>query len=150
MNYQQIVEDHIRKELPELMELGIGCEVEVTWLDGKKETAKYLEANTLTLSEYLDENELRTNGDDCSSCTFRKDEVKILGHPITIAHYLRVLGNHPTSHHYHMMMDGELILKHWPDFDSVKEKTVLKFNLTTQAPQSEEDYKKLAELFELV
>ena len=64
--------------------LSRGCEVEVTWIDGRKQTALYLEANTLTLSESLDKTELRTNGDDCGSCTFKKNEVEILGHHPTL------------------------------------------------------------------
>lgn len=79
---------------------------------------------------------------DCRSECWKKLQTFV--HPITIAHHLRVLRETPYT--WNLDKYGWIEVAPFPAGEKVR----IEFNLTTQAPQSEEDWKKLAELFELV
>ena len=89
---QQRCEEYVRKEIPELMELSFGCEA--TLPDG--ELIKVL-GDSLSEATYKEDKcevyylyNWESGRSDCHMWCAKKD-LKIIGHPIHLEHWLRVL-----------------------------------------------------------
>lgn len=142
---QTKAEAYVRQSLPELMELSFGCEVKYP------SQKRYLEADELdnpqfTTAKVLMYGENRSYDDTEEYFTVFNDwneeedlggrldegELEIIGHPIQLQHWLRVLeGNYCINENgvlgrYHY--DNDV---YWLD---------MKFNLTTGQPATEADY----------
>lgn len=83
----QQLREAIIKEIPEIVELKMGCFVEVEWNDGRKETLPYRNKTTLIKRDDI----FKTDGCGCCSINFSEEKVKIIGRKITLADVLRVL-----------------------------------------------------------
>lgn len=125
--YQQKAEAYVREQLPELMELSFGCEVECNVM-GK------------ALRMRVDGCEVEVNGNgvkiDSDCYDFNVKEGKIIGHPIQLQHWLRVLGEIYVSSLLTCMVHK----------DGIFTLLGLQFNLTTGQPATEEDYKAFCEI----
>jgi hypothetical protein len=124
MTTQQKVEAHIRKEIPELMELSFGCEVE--W-----ENPPFRAIYRGLVTTVNPAGEFQVDTPSCNWLTEEKNLRKIIGHPINIGHYLRVLEKSLQSHgdiktaDFYMGNQIEFILK---------DDRAIMFDLLTQQP----------------
>lgn len=139
---QQKAEAYVRKAIPELMELSFGCVVR-TWRMGAKRINEDLVV--LSYKKVTDKigikDQLKTLnpkgnqeiwGNVFEDVPAREVNFKILGHPIQLQHWLRVLGNGT----------------YWYDTDTntlnylrYQSQPSIAFNLTTGQPATEADYK---------
>ena len=112
-------EAYVREQLPELMELNAGCKIINKVTDGVR---------ILTNSP----------GDEI----FVREHYTIIGHPIQLQHWLRVLG----------MNERYVEMNSWGDVEvrvllgDKEPKWFLKVNLTTGQPATEEDYQTFCEI----
>jgi hypothetical protein len=137
MKEQQKAEAYVREKLPELMELSFGCDVEwqgTNYRNGNKYPVRKGKIVTW-LSRYGRKMYiLRFIGDRDVTDPFREEELKIIGHPIQLQHWLRVLatvgtniGGYVEDGIWHINLDGTLGL--------------MNFNLTTGQPATDLDFK---------
>lgn len=152
MNEQQKAEAYVREKLPELMELSFGCAcsyegrnctylgldeypaghigtVQVPMLmDGLRELFNPgLMPRNIKYEHPWTEADVRT--------AFVKKGIEIIGHPIQLQHWLRVLSE--GGREYSLEDDGEL--RFWDGF-GFNDNPIL-FDLTTGQPATEADYK---------
>ena len=83
----QQLKEAIIKEIPEIVELKMGCFVEVEKNSGEKEILSYRNKTTLIKRDDI----FRTDGCGCCSINYSEEKVKIIGRKITLADVLRVL-----------------------------------------------------------
>ena len=126
--YKEKCLEYVRKQIPELMELSFGCEVEI---DGvKQKVGGGVQLNDAGTERYFE---------GCGCCGGYLDcETKIIGHPIQLHHWLRVLK-------VDEMMISEDILRLFFYSDYLELESKLDFNLTTGQP-TEDSWKPLWEL----
>lgn len=125
-------EAYVRSKIPELMELSFGCEVQITnselWrlVGGKVTVGGGYRAHAG--HSYIDVAEL--------DCQIKKGNAEIIGHPIQLHHWLRVLAH---------IADFTIELYAITDECDVNvrkndRKYCIKINLSTGQPATEEDY----------
>jgi len=161
--YQQKAEAYIREQLPELMELSFGCEVKL-WTDNGKPYGQGASMDNAT-ALYLYETEgfitvQHTKGVEYRQGSYPKEIgfihnksriTEIIGHPIQLQHWLRVLlerevPKHEYKENIFMKRDGTFTVG-W--VDSIAQESgvyAIKFNLTTGQPATEADYQAFNEI----
>ncbi len=77
----------IIKEIPEIVELKMGCFVEVEKNSGEKEILSYRNKTTLIKRDDI----FRTDGCGCCSINYSEEKVKIIGRKITLADILSIV-----------------------------------------------------------
>lgn len=141
---QQKAEAYVREKLPELMELSFGCWVEYNnkqyvfindWERGTEDDKDW----TLNLySPIYDAN----NEEYHAHISKKEDEYDIIGHPIQLQHWLRVMGE------LYSVDGGGLVWHFTPRSPFWRiERHTMKFDLTTGQPATEADYKAINEVF---
>lgn len=126
---QQKAEAYVRSKLPELMELSFGCEVKCNdYPDFPNTVRRYAgEKWSQAIDGYL-----RLIKEESSSRLYPIDEeYDIIGHPIQLQHWLRVLVGRVSDA---VDFDGHNLIV-------FAEHEALSFNLTTGQPATEADYK---------
>lgn len=128
-------EAKVRKLIPELMELSFGCELKCNdHPDFPNTVRRYAgERFSKAIDGYI-----RLVKEESSSRLYPIDEeYDIIGHPIQLQHWLRVLDEKKLNHEkWYFRTDGRLM---YNDCGAHFEK--LRFNLTTGQPATEADYK---------
>ena len=135
---KQKVENKIRELVPELMEKSRGCQFhnpnEIEW------------AQTVTLLCYNEKNGLyhfsEPDGSVFNCYQKTVDTFEIIGHPIHLEHYLQALGGN--GYRWYLEWSGVCEL-----YQEGLDKVVIRFNLKTGQPVTEEDYKFLAEVLDI-
>lgn len=148
--YKEKAEAYVRKQLPELMELSLGCEVKFTYcfdFEDDNETRKQITAIVVGGGFYDNSVEVVTTdiiNDDWKNIQLQlmKNDVtlEIIGHPIQLQHWLRVLKDHSDVEvmlHYHKV--------HYLAVQQPMGKTA-EFNLTTGQPATEADYQAFCDI----
>ena len=148
---QQRCEEYLREQLPELMELSFGCEIDVLVNEIGLESG-YVGKYKLLSSNY---ETITVSGVKTKCLSLRKmcegNDWKIIGHPIHLEHWLRVLAInkdgeidvHSSKHLGEAHIAGiSLYVQPDPDEDFIK------FNLLTGQP-TPESYQPLADLLGL-
>lgn len=129
--YQQKAEQYVREQLPELMELSFGCEVKVHEID---DVVGIIKGEWNNIDERETYYEL-----DGFRISWAKKDLEIIGHPIQLQHWLRVL---LYKEFYSVNLGGLLSL--WQDEKAWKTgnqaKRVMDFSITTGQPATEADY----------
>lgn len=122
-------EAYVRSKCPELMELSFGCEVEI---DGvKQRVGGGVQLNGDGTERYFE---------GCGCCGGYLDcETKVIGHPIQLQHWLRVLVPVVYKMHFH----GNMYVTVTPEKD---EHPNIQFNLTTGQPATEADWIALCDI----
>lgn len=137
MTEKEKTEKFVREKLPELSELSFGCEVRVKNGLYIRNFDLYppLHVNNnyrvVNATSYVDVPEFKT--------WVEKGDAEILGHPIKLNDWLRVLEGRNV---FKLDMFGWL---HARDI-LMNEVKVMKFNLTTGQPATEADYQKFNEI----
>lgn len=136
--YKQKAEQYVREQLPELMELSFGCEVEVRLLPNPEKNVHKLVADFTgdlkknglpKVASFFEVHEYGGLGGDCMT--------KIIGHPIQLQHWLRVLEQKVANK---IAFIGDQISVYEED-----EWEVI-FNLTTGQPATEVDFKAFCDI----
>jgi hypothetical protein len=140
MTEYEKLKEVIQKANPQIVELKFGCEIEVIWTDGKTEKGIFLEPNTLTLHKSYG-GELRTNGDNCGSCSFDKKEVRILGRPIRVSDVLLAFDYNSTSEQLKFGLSSNLFV-----IETKNDKAIWNLRNDNLDAQSDETKKFLIEL----
>lgn len=125
MDYKQKAETYVRAQLPELMELSVGCVIENAHGINCKVVSCFQGHVTTDLFAGLDKDDIHRNG------------YKIIGHPIQLHHWFRVLINGAETvaidagNNYIAIIVGE-------GMNEFANK--ITFNLPTAQPATEADY----------
>jgi hypothetical protein len=121
----------VREKLPELMELSFGCVV----VHLSEEFREPQNLCTVIGTDLMaGSGKLKLQEADGFVDYTIIEELKIIGHPIQLQHWLRVLGTHKTW----LFLDIDtLVVFDDPEYDV----QLMKFDLTTGQPDSEADYK---------
>lgn len=150
--YQEKAEAYVRQQLPELMELSFGCKLRLKRsvrffqkLFLKFRTRLYVYNGfdkALTIDHVMSKDERFIANVVPGWLDFAefesKDGFEIIGHPIQLQHWFRVL--HNTDEDFWLeTLSGRL------DYWSDKHK-VFSFNLTTGQPATEADYQSFCEI----
>jgi len=126
--YQEKAEAYVRQQLPELMELSFGCEVDT----GVPRIVYELRGDTvITLAGGI---RFSNKLEDLEA----SKHWKIIGHPIQLQHWLRVLGERRWSY----INQGT----YFGAYDNDNDCEEIKFNLTTGQPATEADYQAYCEI----
>jgi hypothetical protein len=153
MNYKEKAEQYVREKLPELMELSFGCWVEIVcpmlggtykdkgrvvgvndWSDGGDYDHHRTEAErkTIQVSYY--------RSDDYQIVDRTPDKYKIIGRPIQLQHWLRVLAR----------ISPKPIIEIWSNQVEVylnnKPAENILFDLTTGQPATDANYQAFCEI----
>lgn len=125
MTNKEKAEAYVRSQLPELMELSAGCMIALENYDGLRVVDVGVKGNDAILCYDLNDGSVETN--------YKTDKsLRIIGHPIQLQHWLRVLG---TKGIYEIQNRETLIITMHGTGGRIV------FNLTTGQPATEADYK---------
>ncbi len=125
-------EQYVREKLPELMELSFGCEVVID--EVKQRVGGGVQLNGDGTERYLD---------GCGCCGgYLECETKIIGHPIRLNDWLRVLAEKGTRYVAVNLSSKENVLYYE---DEISHQS-FRFNLTTGQPVTESDYQAFLEI----
>lgn len=134
MTPRETAEAYVRTKLPELMELSFGCEVQHKEDPDDHHFIFHCSESHPFLFV------AKTDGTSGAYLDFDKREYKIIGHPIQLQHWLRVLPKRG------LFLDASanfLYLKYTPGEPHNPRRAGMSFeiNLTTGQPATEADYK---------
>lgn len=141
-NYKELVESHVRGLFPELMELSRGCDF--TDDDERYPHTIYevRENHPFMFCALTDTHPDRFKDYDKTKCT-------IIGHPITLAHYLRaldrtfrILGNGEEYYKDKFVDENQILAWH-------ESGVCVFFSLLTQEPSTPDDFRKMAEVLQI-
>lgn len=136
MTQQQIAENYVRGELPELMELSKGCETSKGKVVGTFESEGRYSYVMGSFSTRWD----GTRGDATCPRYDRKD-FTIIGHPIQLQHWLRVLELLKREVEIVFGTNSLWVRKRGFRIPEKPQSEWIKFNLTMGSPNGEENYK---------
>lgn len=150
MTAKETAEKYVREQIPELMELSKGCNIVAVDLHLVKsprphEDVPLSDCEWDKEEEYeyeILENDVVSYSDDKSEACVHSMHpveahvvVQIIGHPIQLQHWLRVLGEKLDESYWYLRPDGRVMFN---DHGVVFEK--VRFNLTTGQPATVADY----------
>lgn len=150
MNTQQRAEAYVRKQIPELMELSFGFkfhwEANTSDYEGSY-TVTQVEKNGKHITVMAVKDVPRRDIED--TCKFDErildeEDTVILGHPILLHHWLRVLKetNHPYLYHSALISSKVILIT-----TAGEETHDISFSLLTGQPASEKDYQCICNIF---
>lgn len=151
--YKQKAEQYVREKCPELMELSFGCEVDTVYYDYGSDS-DYLARMTIAGTH----NGLRNE----YVCSYKGESgyvrsfgvgtdhfaiTEIIGHPIQLQHWLRVLEEEGAWLDFLYNVGGFHVRR---SYGMLKEPTAyVEFNLSTGQPATETDYQAFCEIVEI-
>lgn len=135
MNIKQKVQAYIREQIPELMGLSFGC-----WVLDRKSNVSRRIAGSNSEDEVL----IKSIGAIKKYKLLDIHDFKIIGHPIHLEHYLRVLNDVKISDAWVIDTEGNLFGQCSTDGSPLD--AGCKFSLLTGEPASEDDWVKLSEV----
>lgn len=135
MTQQQIAENYVRENLPELMELSFGCLVEkygsrFTWLHMETDMQSM---NLCTYMQFSTMHQVRETVEGV-------EQFKIIGHPIQLQHWLRVLELLKVETQIQFGTNSVWVRRSGIRIPAKPQGECVKFNLTTGSPSTESDY----------
>lgn len=149
MTHKQTAEAYVREKLPELMELSFGCQIvwEFEHAIGRKSRSIRHKRGVVLYRPANPSDSIRVQlSDNKSSSLVRKNDIYVVGHPIQLQHWLRVLSDlhNFRSITFHIEDDiWEVNLR--KNVDGIEFKHI-RFNLTTGQPATEADYQAFCEI----
>jgi hypothetical protein len=132
MSYKEKAEQYVRDKLPELMELSVNCIVK--GLQSKEWKLIYRNDGKGIGQKY----HFNEHGHISFWSTSDKDAFEIIGHPIQLQHWLRVLEMQVSTERPWVRITGD----GWCEFYDKD----FRFNLATGQPATEDDYKAFCEI----
>lgn len=132
--YKQKAEEYVREKCPELMELSFGCEVEIDSMGGS------ISGRFAIVRDYWKQEKWDIALANKLYSIYTYDIEKIIGHPIELQHWLRVLSSITPAPVIELWsVQVEVYVK-----DKPKENML--FNLTTGQPATAADYQAFCEI----